>query len=139
MDAQNFNFINVTRGTKGGRNRKIPIVSDHQIKALIFSHRVQDGKNCLIPTGTTWAEFRSEQVRNTREALQKYGITRLHDLRSAYACERYEQLSGQPAPVLGGKKEGPIGHMTRIKIAIELGHSRIGVTNSYLGGLNDKS
>ncbi|MFG3692205.1 integrase domain-containing protein [Stutzerimonas stutzeri] len=139
IEAQNSKFVNVTRGTKGGRKRKIPIVSNHQIQALIFSHRIQGEKNCLIPTGTTWAEFRSEQVRKTREALQKYGITRLHDLRSAYACERYEQLSGQPAPVLGGKIESPIGHMTRIKIAIELGHSRIDVTNSYLGGLNAKS
>lgn len=134
MEAKTNSYISITRGTKGGRKRKVPITSESQIQALVFSQQIQGKKNCLIPTGTTWAKFRSEQVRKTRESLQEYGINRLHDLRSAYACERYEQLSGQPAPVLGGKNESSLGYMARIKIAAELGHGRIDVTNSYLGG-----
>ena len=139
LEAQINKYVNITRGTKGGRKRKVPVVSETQIQALLFSQHIQGKRSCLIPTGFTWAKFRSEQLRKTRETLQQHGITRLHDLRSAYACERYEQLSGQPAPVLGGRNEGPLGHMARIKIAAELGHGRVDVTNSYLGGRNANS
>ena len=38
-------------------------------------------------------------VETTTQLLVIRGI---HDLRSAYACERYEQLTGFRAPVLGG-------------------------------------
>lgn len=134
LEAQTNKQVNITRGTKGGRKRKVPVASESQIQALIFSQRIQGKKICLIPVGMTWAKFRSENLRKTREILQRHGIARLHDLRSAYACERYEQLSGQPAPILGGKNEGSLGYMARIKIAAELGHGRIDVTNSYLGG-----
>lgn len=133
-EAAKNSYINITRGAKGGRKRKIPITSESQLQALIHANNAQGEKACLIPAETTWAKFRSAQIRKIREALQESGIDRLHDLRSAYACERYEQLSGQTAPVIDGKAEGPLGHMARIKIAAELGHGRIDVTNSYLGG-----
>lgn len=139
LEAKENKYLNITRGTKGGRKRKVPIISETQMQALIFSQSVQGKRISLIPNGMTWAKFRSENLRKTREFLQQHGIARLHDLRSAYACERYEQLSGHPAPVLGGKNEGPLGHMARIKIAAELGHGRIDVTNSYLGGRNANS
>jgi len=134
-EANNNGFINITRGTKGGRKRKVPISSKIQIQALELCLTVQDSRKVLIPTDSSWEKFRGNQIRYAREALQQYGISRLHELRAAYACERYEQLSGVPAPVLGGK-DTPLGHMARIKVALELGHGRIDVTNSYLGGRN---
>lgn len=133
--AKSVGYVNITRGTKGGRKRRVPISSYFQIQALKFCIDVQGRRNLLIPIDSDWEKFRGNQVRKTREALQQCGISRLHELRAAYACERYEQLSGVPAPVLGGK-EAPLGHMARIKIALELGHGRIDVTNSYLGGRN---
>ena len=134
IEAKSNRHINITRGTKGGRKRQVPITSESQIQALEFSLKTQENKTCLIPTESNWEKFRSAQIRKTREELKKFGIKRLHDLRSAYACERYEKLSGHPAPVLGGENENSLGHMARIKIAAELGHGRIDVTNSYLGG-----
>lgn len=132
-EANSSGYVNLTRGTKGGRKRKIPITSQTQIQALEFCLTIQSTRKVLIPVDSNWKKFRGNQIRQTREALQKFGISRLHELRAAYACERYEQLSGEPAPVLGGK-ETSLGHMARIKIALELGHGRIDVTNSYLGG-----
>lgn len=132
-EANSSGYVNLTRGTKGGRKRKIPITSQTQIQALEFCLTIQSTRKVLIPVDSNWEKFRGNQIRQTREALQKFGISRLHELRAAYACERYEQLSGEPAPVLGGK-ETSLGHMARIKIALELGHGRIDVTNSYLGG-----
>lgn len=132
-EANSNGYVNVTRGTKGGRKRRVPISSPSQIQALEFCTKIQGQRSLLIPSDSNWEKFRGNQIRQTREALQKFGISRLHELRAAYACERYEQLSGEPAPVLGGK-ETSLGHMSRIKIALELGHGRIDVTNSYLGG-----
>lgn len=134
-EAHDGGCVNITHGTKGGRKRKVPVSSSSQIQALEFCAFVQGQRNLLIPKDSNWEKFRGNQIRQMREALQKHGISRLHELRAAYACERYEQLSGVPAPVLGGI-ETPLGHMARIKVAIELGHGRIDVTNSYLGGRN---
>lgn len=139
LEVKENKYVNITRGTKGGRKRKVPVTSETQIQALMFAQIIQGKRSCLIPTGMTWAKFRSEHLRKTREILQQHGITRLHDLRSAYACERYEQLSGNPPPVLGGENEGALGYIARIKIAAELGHGRIDVTNAYLGGRNASS
>lgn len=131
-EARRCGLVNIKRGTKGGRKRKIPISSPSQIKALEFCLKIQGSRSLLIPNDRNWEKFRGNQIRYTREALQQHGIARLHELRAAYACERYEQLSGVPAPVLGGE-ETSLGHMARIKVALELGHGRVDVTNSYLG------
>ncbi|BFN25340.1 integrase [Pseudomonas sp. SCT] len=134
-EANRSGYVNITRGTKGGRKRKVPISLSTQTQALEFCLTILGSRKVLIPVDINWEKFRGNQIRQTREALQQYGISRLHELRAAYACERYEQLSGEPAPVLCGK-DTPLGHMARIKIALELGHGRIDVTSSYLGGRN---
>lgn len=134
-EARCCEYINITRGTKGGRKRKVPISSPCQIKALEFCIEIQGQRSLLIPIDINWERFRGNHIRRIREALQQNGIARLHELRAAYACERYEQLSGVPAPVLGGK-ETALEHMARIKVAHELGHGRVDVTNSYLGSHN---
>lgn len=131
-EARHCGFVNINRGTKGGRKRKVTISTPSQIKALEFCLKIQGSRNLLIPNDINWEKFRGNQIRYTREALQQHGIARLHELRAAYACERYEMLSGVPAPILGGE-ETSLGHMARIKVALELGHGRVDVTNSYLG------
>lgn len=137
-EARHCGYVNIRRGTKGGRKRKVPISSPSQIKALEFCIEIQGLRSLLIPNDSNWEKFRGNQIRYTREALQRHGIKRLHELRAAYACERYEQLSGVHAPILGGK-ETTLGHMARIKVALELGHGRVDVTNSYLGSHNVNS
>lgn len=42
-----------------------------------------------------------EVVRPARGILQKYGVKGFHELRAAYACERYEEITGHPAPIDG--------------------------------------
>jgi hypothetical protein len=42
-------------------------------------------------------------VRPARDILHEHGLKGFHELRAAYACERYEQLTGFPAPVNGGR------------------------------------
>ena len=58
-----------------------------------------------------------------------------HDLRAAYACERYEALTGAPAPVVAGERrvERATDHAARAMISQEIGHGRIEVVAAYVG------
>ncbi|MDR5900380.1 hypothetical protein QC823_15550 [Halomonas vilamensis] len=86
-----------------------------------------------MPPDKNWKSWRENGLRETRETLQKHGVDRLHDLRSAYACERYQALTGHAAPVLGGNAPRELDRTARQQIASELGHGRTDITNSYLG------
>lgn len=128
-------YLVIAAGTKGGRPRQIPLSNrERQFKVLERAAAVQGSHHSLVPKELTWKEFREGEVRQARELLKRYGITRLHELRAAYACERYALLSGCLAPVLGGKADREVDVQARMQVAEELGHGRIDVTNAYLGG-----
>ncbi len=58
-----------------------------------------------------------------------------HDLRVAYACERYEALTGTPAPVVAGERvaDRESDRAARVIIARELGHGRVEIVAAYCG------
>ncbi len=133
-EAWEKGLISVTAGTKGGRPRKVPIQHARQIEALERAAAVQGSHYSLVPMEQTWAVFRAGELRKTRELLQEHGVSRLHELRAAYACERYQEITGSPAAVFGGQAAHESDLDARMKISRELGHNRIEITNSYLGG-----
>jgi hypothetical protein len=136
IEARERGAITVTEGTKGGREREVPITSEHQIQTLERAAEIQgEGKN-LIPSDQTWKEWRDGGLRDGREAIQEaIGGHGYHDLRAAYACERYKALTGHDAPVLGGRIEDrDLDREARMEISEELGHGRIDVVAEYLGG-----
>ncbi len=59
----------------------------------------------------------------------------VNDLRAAYACERYAELTGHPAPVVAGHRSATReeDRAARTVIAQELGHGRIDVLGAYVG------
>ena len=132
-EAEARGAITVSSGTKGGRKREVPILHS-QLETLARAAALQSSNRSLVPPAQTWAGFRTGELRDTRELLQAHGISRLHELRAAYACERYQNITGEVAPVLGGNADRDIDQIARLQIAQELGHGRIDVTNSYLGG-----
>jgi len=72
-----------------------------------------------------------------RETLHAHGLKGFHELRAAYACERYEQLTGHAAPVNGGhcyRIDRDLDEQARQQISLELGHNRIDVVSAYIGG-----
>ena len=74
-----------------------------------------------------------QTVRTGDESLSASVVTE-HD-RAAYACERYETLTGHPAPVLGGViTDRDQDREARERISAELGHGRIDVVSEYIGG-----
>ena len=127
--------IIVVDGTKGGRSRQVPIHSNRQIQALKEAAIVQDKDRSMIPPEQSWKQFQAGELRDARESLQAATGHGLHELRSAYACERYTAITGHEAPCNGGQIADKSKDLeARQQIASELGHGRIDVTTSYLGG-----
>ena len=91
----------------------------------------------LLARNESYAAFLQQTVRPARETLHKQGLKGFHELRAAYACERYEQLTGHAAPVNGGhcyRIDRDFDRQARQQISLELGHNRIDVVVAYIGG-----
>lgn len=144
--------ITIAAGTKGGRSRELP-ATPQQLQALSRAADVQGNDRSMIPAQETWKSWRAGELRQAREMLQNHGITRLHDLRASYACDRYQALTGSPAPVVYDRYviESGLGFQRKLggfratrqqdlearqQIAAELGHGRTGITTAYLGGIS---
>jgi len=136
-EARERNAVNVLDGTKGGRtaSRWVP-VSDRGREALAraLEARPAGSRNLLAP-GETWRQWRDGELRHARNALKDQGIQRIHDLRAAFACDRYRELTGRLAPVEAGARQASreADRAAREQIAHELGHGRVDVTAAYLG------
>ena len=122
--------------TKGGRPREVPIHTEAQRQALDEAKEVAGPGRALIPDGATYAEQREAYRHKTADA----GLLHLHGLRHAYACQRYQALTGHAAPKEGGPsfddltaEEKQQDRAARRQIAEELGHGRIRITYVYLG------
>ncbi len=141
-ETQQLGRINIQDGTKGGRSgasapRWIG-VNDHIREALTFAAQAMpDGCRNLLARDETYQGFQQAFVRPARDLLHQHGLKGFHELRAAYACERYEQITDQPAPVNGGRcyrLDRQLDEQARIQIGYELGHGRIDVVAAYIGG-----
>lgn len=129
-EANERGAVSVSDGTKGGREREVPITSPGQLAALERAAAAQGDARAVIPADQNWKVWREGELRQAREAMGG-----LHELRAAYACERYEALSGHAAPCAGGQiHDRPTDQEARLQISAELGHGRIDVVSEYVGG-----
>ncbi|GAB6071019.1 hypothetical protein JCM30760_21160 [Thiomicrorhabdus hydrogeniphila] len=139
-EALSKGSIAISKGTKGGRKRIIQVPNKTQISALKNASDIQGKGDNLIPSGMSWYEWKNGELRKGRELLKINGIPGFHDQRAAYACLRYEEITGYTAPVFGeGIKNKESDLQAREIIAQELGHNRIDVISSYIGGLREHS
>jgi hypothetical protein len=137
-EVREFGSVNVQEGTKGGRNaeRWVP-VSDQGRSALNAALAARpDGSQNLLAAHETFRQFVDGELRNGRELLKEAGIAGYHDCRAGYACDRYQQLTGDPAPVVSGGREASrdLDLLARQELMTELGHGRDDVSISYIGG-----
>ena len=135
-EARNTGKVTIIYGTKGGKAREVPITHDRQIASLSRAVDVQSERRSLVPTTQTWDQFRNGELRASRETLQTHGVTGIHDLRAAYASERYQTLTGERTPLEGGQASKADDLAARKVLAVELGHGRerVDVIASYIGG-----
>lgn len=142
LEAERLNRINIQDGTKGGRSgASAPrwIAATAQVRtALHIAHNVspRSSRN-LLAHNESYQQFIQQVVCPAREILHSHGLKGFHELRAAYACERYGEITGHPAPVNGGdgyRLDSGLDQAARQQISIELGHNRIDVVSAYIGG-----
>ena len=129
-EAQEKGAVSVSDGTKGGRERQVPITSPAQLGALERAATAQGDARAVMPADQNWKQWSQGELREVREAMGG-----LHELRAAYACERYEALTGHAAPCAGGQiLDRQADEAARLQVSSELGHGRIDVVSEYVGG-----
>ena len=140
--AKDLGKINIQDGTKGGRaGASAPrwiAVDDHVRGALEFARQVSPAGSCnLIAPDESYLTLLQEIVRPARCILHAHNLKGFHELRAAYACERYEQITQHPTPINGGnccQADRNLDCEARRQISYELGHGRIDVVGAYIGG-----
>ncbi|SMF31795.1 MULTISPECIES: integrase domain-containing protein [unclassified Pseudomonas] len=141
-EAEQFGRINIQDGTKGGRSgASAPrwiMVDEHIRDALRFADQVSpDGSRNLLAPNESYLYFQRRIVRPARDILHQHNLNGFHELRAAYACERYEQITHHPASINGGHcyhLDRRLDQDARVRISYELGHGRIDVVSAYIGG-----
>ena len=96
VEADRKGQVNIVRGTKGGRGRTVDRwvpVSDAGRRALEAAARLQGEARSLVPMEKTFQQWRSYAYEVWKPISKENGITGFHELRAAYACARYEQLT----------------------------------------------
>lgn len=141
--------VKVEAGTKGGRVREVPITSNAQLSALKAAAEYQEFYKIksMIGSGQTYKDFRNDCYNEVRTL----GV-HFHGERHAFAIARYQAMVGVAPPVVVGikkpsehikyvakmlgvtvKEAGLLDYSARLRISVELGHSRASVTRAYLG------
>lgn len=141
-EAKQFGKINIQDGTKDGRSGALAPrwirVDDHIRDALRYAEQVSpDGSRNLVESNESYLDFQKGIIRPAREILHTHNLKGFHELRAAYACERYEQITRHLAPANGGRChqiDRYLDQKARVQISYELGHRRIDVVAAYIGG-----
>lgn len=126
----------VSRGSKGGRVRYVPIRNEQQAALLneVADFAVANGGS-LIPQGMDLKQavgYFARLLRSEGITKEIAGVT-LHGLRAEYACDRLED-QGVKAPVRGGDLgDAPAEEIAVVRVMEELGHSRVNIGDAYYG------
>jgi len=137
--ARKLGAVNITAGTKGGRghhiDRWVP-VSGTTMGCLVRAAKAQGTGRNLIPSELSWRQWNTRVHHVWAAVRDDFSLMKLHDLRAAYACERYRSITGSVAPVVAGRRiaDRGIDQAARQTIAQELGHARSDVVAAYIGG-----
>lgn len=130
--------VNITAGTKGGRGRTVDRwvpAGDHAARAVEAAMQAAGNANRLVPGDQTLAQWLSSVSQQWSTVVRPLGLGSLRDLRSAYACDRYAELAGAPAPVIAGERlaDKDDDKAARRVLSQELGHNRVDVVAAYVG------
>ncbi|SAK98666.1 Fis family transcriptional regulator [Caballeronia glebae] len=132
-------LLSVTRGTKGGRDRLVPILFQIDVleEAMKYCNTLTGS---TIPDGCTKKQWKNHYY----DVLKRHGVTKAglgvtsHGLRHQYLQQMYEMLTGVPAPVkVTGEKADIKLHREALKQVVEAaGHSRPSKANAYIASFN---
>ena len=133
-------YINVRRGTKGGRPRLVHVETDEQREYLeeLLSY-THDDNDSMVPRRFELAGWLKHYYRITKRngISRETGITP-HGLRHGYAQRLYERTTGHPAavkdvPQLARDIDKIEERIARLLVSENLGHSRESISSAYIG------
>jgi integrase len=130
-------YVKLTRGTKGGRLRHVPVDTPEREAAVARARRVaqRDDDSISDPRYTL-----VQAIRHLRYVMERFGVTKRdlgvtpHGLRHQYAADEFHSETGEAPPVEGGMpvpKERD--QAARLSVSERLGHSRVEIAAAYLG------
>jgi integrase len=130
-------YLDTHRGTKGGRQRYVPIDDALCRQAITYACHVAKGTQGSVgdPNLTL-----VQALRRLRYVMERFGITKRdlrvvpHGLRHQFAASRYTEQAGSLPPVAGGQGvAADADTAARQHVSALLGHGRPQITNAYLG------
>lgn len=130
-DAKEENIFYVFSKDKH-EHRIVNISAAEQIVILEKAAAFQKLQGNSHATPAAWRKWKSKNLPAAQELLLSHGLN-IDDCRAAYACELYRRLSGNHAPILGGKAPNDEDLEARNHVAYELGNMRIWETDAYVG------
>jgi site-specific recombinase XerC len=123
--------------TKGGRPRRIPILTEAQRDVLDRAKALVKLQAAALIRG--YERYATQLNRYTYWCRQA-GLNKLHGLRHAYAQRRFLELAGFPCPACGGPsthaltpEQREADEDARMLLTEEMGHQRTSITAAYLG------
>ena len=130
-------YLDTHRGTKGGRQRYLPIDDALCRHALTYARHVAKGPQGSVSNPNLTLV---QAMRRLRYVMERFGITKRdlrvvpHGLRHQFAADRYRDATGHAPPVAGSPAiANGVDAAARRSVAALLGHGRIQITNAYLG------
>lgn len=139
--ADRGSYLSVSDGTKGGRERTVPI--DTEFKRTVLNELKQAVSTDHGHLGNSSRDLLSN-LQRLDYMMRKSGITKkelgvtLHGLRHQYLNERFEAVAGTPSPIRGGEITPENVDDVKAAMAVcaeEAGHARISITTAYYGPL----
>ncbi len=125
-------YLDTHRGTKGGRQRYVPIDDALGRHAVTYARHVAKGTQGSVTL--------VQALRRLRYVMERFGITKRdlrvvpHGLRHQFAASRYTEQTGALPPVAGGQGvTADADSAARQHVSALLGHGRPQITNAYLG------
>ncbi|MCK7545910.1 integrase domain-containing protein [Marinobacter bryozoorum] len=127
----------ILRGCKGGRKATDRTIkaSEFRMEALRYAIEVRpEGSRNLLSETDTVKSFLLNNVNPCRQFLQSSGIPHFMELRAGFAQDIYEEVMGGPSPLKEPIRDKVMDRIARAEVARQLGHNRVSVASSYVGG-----
>lgn len=142
--AQREQRITVFSGTKGGKRRQVP-VSAEALATLETAASLQNGPS-MVPANLLYVDFRDHCYLQAQQQPFQF-----HGQRHHYAQQRYQALTGIPAPInttiskstwhsymaaqlcISLEAAEALDQRARSILSQELGHERLEVVRVYIG------
>lgn len=142
--ADKGSYLAVNWGTKGGRDRVVPIETLYQKEVLARAKAMLESpQNSMVPKCYTFKQWKNHYyyICHSSGISRKNGITS-HGLRHERLNELYTEKTGQASPIKSHANHQPnnqavtdpeLAKIARQEISEVAGHSRPSISGAYLG------